>query len=661
MEAIIQICLQTLAFLFLISAGALIISFFLDVIISLFDEHEGVYVNKNKCDCDSKETKKSSSIVDDKDKIIVYKDMPGPVKEEPTKKQEMVNGEVVSDIDYDKAAEEQRMLMSKNGNAPAPQNYDSKPQYNQPQPEKSAVFMDDEDEEDDEYAAILDEVVAETKKQIKDEKKGAGKKKKAPVVEEDEEEDTDELVAEEPKPAAPQKRKVIYKERTVVDDETKAARERELQELKELKEQQKQELEEFRKLKEEFAKDKEQELLAIKNDNDPTDDNEELDKLRAELEAERAEIERLREELNKEPEVVVPETIVQEKIIKDDEEIKRLKLKNLERMNARLTRILKSVDKVEDDKRKLLEKQEEQKRKLEERKKYEEQVRQQKQMQLELAQKEYEKQKARKAEETEKQRQEREALKRKQEEQRSVELAKKEELKKKLLEPLEKKPSKYNLNTGAKKTAVEASESKVQTTDTKSATASSVSSVTETVVTEEVEEITTSGTAKSKSVVKPNRATAETVVVVDEKPLYGKDFYENRLLELEEEMKEAEKELRQNKQEYIPLTRIHRAYARDSEKLRKKELIVAKQKVALYGVNASKIDPVKKEKLNESLKQLAELKDSVEHCQEIIKKNKDRYPILEKNNKLIMKNIAKIQEEMANCHKAIEYYDKKKK
>ncbi|MBO7218764.1 MAG: hypothetical protein J6V40_02185, partial [Clostridia bacterium] len=172
MEAIIQICLQTLAFLFLIAAGGLIVSFFLDVIISLFDEHEGVYVNKNKSSSDSKETKKSSSIVDDKDKIIVYKDMPGPVKEEPTKKQEMVNGEVVSDIDYDKAAEEQRMLMSKNGSAPAPQNYDSKPQYNQPPPEKSAVFMDDEDEEDDEYAAILDEVVAETKKQIKDEKKG---------------------------------------------------------------------------------------------------------------------------------------------------------------------------------------------------------------------------------------------------------------------------------------------------------------------------------------------------------------------------------------------------------------------------------------------------------------------------------------------------------
>ena len=124
-------------------------------------------------------------------------------------------------------------------------------------------------------------------------------------------------------------------------------------------------------------------------------------------------------------------------------------------------------------------------------------------------------------------------------------------------------------------------------------------------------------------------------------------------------MKEAEKELRQNKQEYIPLTRIHRAYARDSEKLRKKEIIVAKQKVALYGVNASKIDPEKKEKLNESLKQLAELKDSVEHCQEIIKKNKDRYPVLEKNYNLIMKHMDRINADIKTCEKAISYYNKR--
>ena len=86
-----------------------------------------------------------------------------------------------------------------------------------------------------------------------------------------------------------------------------------------------------------------------------------------------------------------------------------------------------------------------------------------------------------------------------------------------------------------------------------------------------------------------------------------------------------------------------------------------KWRIRYYDDDLNYIVLEKKEKLNESLKQLAELKDSVEHCQEIIKKNKDRYPILEKNNKLIVRHIAKIQEEIDNCNKSIEYYDKKKK
>ena len=129
--------------------------------------------------------------------------------------------------------------------------------------------------------------------------------------------------------------------------------------------------------------------------------------------------------------------------------------------------------------------------------------------------------------------------------------------------------------------------------------------------------------------------------------------------ELEEELRDAEKELRLNKSEYIPLTRIHKAYTRDSEKLRKKEMQVAKQKVALYGVNSKNVDPVKKQKLDENLQALAELKDSVQHCEEVIRKNKDRYPIIEKNNKLITKQIDRINEDIKVCQKAIEYYNKK--
>jgi len=169
--------------------------------------------------------------------------------------------------------------------------------------------------------------------------------------------------------------------------------------------------------------------------------------------------------------------------------------------------------------------------------------------------------------------------------------------------------------------------------------------------------VTTTETA-SQSTIQPaivDKAPLKATV----KPVFAKEYYEDKIAELEEELKEAEKELRANKAEYIPLTRIYKAYERDSEKLRKKEMQVAKQKVALYGVNSKSVDPTKKEKLDENLRVLAELKDSVQHCEEVIKKNKDRFPIIEKNNKLITKQIERINDDIKVCEKAIEYYNKK--
>ena len=185
MEAVIGFLLQVLAFGVLVSAGALVISFFVDVVISLFDEHEGVFVNKGKGSASNSDNKKSN-VVSDGDKIVVYKDLPVPDKKsaEAEKSTELVNGEKVTSVDFDKAAEEQRMLMAKG--APSP-NFDSKPQYEQPEPSRN-IFMDDEDEEDDEYAVILDEVVAETKRQMKG---GKSSKKKVVVEEGEDTEDGD--------------------------------------------------------------------------------------------------------------------------------------------------------------------------------------------------------------------------------------------------------------------------------------------------------------------------------------------------------------------------------------------------------------------------------------------------------------------------------------
>ena len=143
-----------------------------------------------------------------------------------------------------------------------------------------------------------------------------------------------------------------------------------------------------------------------------------------------------------------------------------------------------------------------------------------------------------------------------------------------------------------------------------------------------------------------------------QKPYYTKEYYVKKLDSLNAELKEVEKDLRANKREFIPLQRIKKSYDRDQEKLRRKEAIVAKQKVAIYGVKSSaNIDPKRKEKLDEDVKQLNELKESVFHCDQVLKQNKDRYPVLEKANKLLTKTHNRLTADIENVKAAIAWYD----
>jgi hypothetical protein len=306
------------------------------------------------------------------------------------------------------------------------------------------------------------------------------------------------------------------------------------------------------------------------------------------------------------------EPIIKETIIKDEEEINKLKYKNLMRMNNRLTRIIRDTERLQVQKQKALNKVEEERQRALARQE-EERLREQ-ERQIEL------------------QRQEQERIRREQEI-----IEKRNEIARKLNEA-SRKAGKYKLDSRVVKITRERP-TRSETTE---------------VIEEQV--VTTTETIPH---------TNTTITTVDKvplkstvKPVFAKEYYEDKIVELEEELKEAEKELRANKAEYIPLTRIHKAYARDGEKLRKKEMQVAKQKVALYGVNSKNVDPAKKAKLDENLQALAELKDSVQHCEEIIRKNKDRYPVIEKNNQLITKQIERINNDIKVCEKAIEYYNK---
>lgn len=146
--------------------------------------------------------------------------------------------------------------------------------------------------------------------------------------------------------------------------------------------------------------------------------------------------------------------------------------------------------------------------------------------------------------------------------------------------------------------------------------------------------------------------------VEEDKPYFTRDYYVSKLEQLERELADANKELRANKREYTPIVKCKKALARDGEKLRKKEVIVAKQKIALYGVNSPKnVDPEKKAKLDEEMATLKELKDSVLHCEEVINANEDRFPILEKANKMLTKQVDRLTKEIETVKEAIKWYD----
>ena len=121
-----------------------------------------------------------------------------------------------------------------------------------------------------------------------------------------------------------------------------------------------------------------------------------------------------------------------------------------------------------------------------------------------------------------------------------------------------------------------------------------------------------------------------------------------RLNTLNDRLSAAEKDLKANKKEYIPLSRIKKNLESDKAKLRRKEAVVAKQKVVLFGVNNYVVDPEKEKKLNEDLDLLDALRLSVQHCEEVMKENEDRYPILEKTNGILTKQVEDLKADIAD-------------
>ena len=115
---------------------------------------------------------------------------------------------------------------------------------------------------------------------------------------------------------------------------------------------------------------------------------------------------------------------------------------------------------------------------------------------------------------------------------------------------------------------------------------------------------------------------------------------------LEERLKVTEKELKTNKKEYIPLARIKKSMEANEAKLRRKEAIVAKKKIVLFGVNNYVVDPEKEKQLADELDSLEALRLSVQHCEDVMKENEDRYPILEKTNGILTKTVEDLKTDL---------------
>ena len=150
-------------------------------------------------------------------------------------------------------------------------------------------------------------------------------------------------------------------------------------------------------------------------------------------------------------------------------------------------------------------------------------------------------------------------------------------------------------------------------------------------------------------------APAEEPADVDDAVVgFTAEELEELLAKEKEELKANEKELRKCKKEFIPLRRVKKTLERDEQKLRRREALVAKQKVELYGVNnIADIDEEKAKKLSEDLDLLDGLKLSVQHCEEVMEKNADRYPLLKKMYEVLKRQNTELKDEIKSLREQI--------
>jgi hypothetical protein len=134
--------------------------------------------------------------------------------------------------------------------------------------------------------------------------------------------------------------------------------------------------------------------------------------------------------------------------------------------------------------------------------------------------------------------------------------------------------------------------------------------------------------------------------------------YRAKIIELQNRLKVNDKAIRENNKEFVPLRRIKDTLERDLKLLRKREAIVAKQQVLVYGVNnITSLDPERVKKLEQDVKQLTGLQQSVANCEEILNKNKDRYPTLHSLDKVLKQQNSQLLSDIDEINQTIKFFE----
>ena len=149
----------------------------------------------------------------------------------------------------------------------------------------------------------------------------------------------------------------------------------------------------------------------------------------------------------------------------------------------------------------------------------------------------------------------------------------------------------------------------------------------------------------------------EKVYTVEERNRILMD-YRSKIDVLRERLRINEKAVRDNNKEFVPLRRIKDTLDRDLKLLRKREAIVAKQQVLIYGVNnITELNPERVKKLEQDVQQLSGLQQSVANCEEILLKNKDRYPSLENLSKVLSQQNKQLRSDIEEVEQAIAFFE----